>query len=386
MTILFDSGEYSKAAFGASFDFMFSHGLIEVKQFLQSYKVVFVGEVLTPHHHFIALPKNFKSANEENVCLTIELLKEFRGLRKKGKLLIQNKSFATGKEIESEFFYWRQLYGFFMDYLTFEFYHPKQRLFKHSTKPVSGTISPLMTDINSERLGNGITYRIKDYSANPVRDIYYSVLKELEWKFASPIESAKISEMENFLKAKGFKFKEVVFEVSQALTKLQTTQFNPVHEVIMKTLADYLENTRIDAKNHINVFYSKHFEFVFQFMLQKVLGHNPASRTALWQDPNYKTLHPDLITSGFIGDAKYYNLENYAQRPFEKELYAYNVANGNSQNNLVIIPAEEHRHLDTLTHGPFRLEILSMDLKAIYKDFKNGSSECLAFARTIVDH
>ena len=70
----------------------------------------------------------------------------------------------------------------------------------------------------------------------------------------------------------------------------------------------------------------------------------------------------------------------------EKELYAYNIANGNSQNNLVIIPSEENRHLDTLAHGPFRLEILCMDLRAIYKDFKGGSWDCLAFAHTIINH
>lgn len=385
MILLIDSGLYPKGTFGASFDFLLEHGLIVVKEYLKSYKVVFVGEVVTPHHYFIAMPKNFEGHTDENISLTIGLLKEFRSLKRKGKLLIQNKSFEIGKEIESEFYYWKKLYGFFMDYITYEFYYPRQKLFTHSSRPKPGTVSPMLTDINRERYGNGTTYNVKDFSSKEIRDIYYTIFKTLEEMFASLVESRKINEMEAFLKVKGIIFKQIEYDDQQVIKILKTTQFNPIHEVIIKTLLAYLERSRIQVKNNINVFYSKAFEYVYQYMLQSVLGHDLRPNSIDWTEPNYKTLHPDLVTAHFIGDAKYYNLRDYHLKPFEKELYAYNIANKSAQDNLVIIPSEKNRHLKTLMHNSFKLEVISIDLKGVYNDFRTKKKDSLAFVHSIIN-
>lgn len=386
MILLIDSGLYPKGTFGTSFDFLLEHGLIVVKEYMKSYKVVFVGEVVTPHHHFISMPKNFEGHTDENISLTIGLLKEFRSLKRKGKLLIQNKSFEIGKEIESEFYYWKKLYGFFMDYITYEFYYPRQKIFTHSTRPKPGTVSPMLTDINRERYGNGTTYNVKDFSSKKIRDAYYTILKTLEKKFASQVESGKINEMEAFLKGKGIVFKQIEYDQQQLIKILKTTQFNPTHDVIIKTLLAYLESSKIQIKNNINVFYSKAFEYVYQYMLQSVLDHDKKHNSRDWTEPNYKTLHPDLVTARFIGDAKYYNLREYQHKPFEKELYAYNIANNSAQDNLVIIPSEKNAHLKTLMHNSFKLEVITMDLKVIYNDFKANKKDSLAFLHSIINN
>ena len=90
MNILIDSNLYKKEDFGDSFDFLLAHGLIELKEYLLSYKVAFVGEVITPNGYFISLPKNFTNTDTSNVELVKSILKEFKNLKKKGKLLIKN--------------------------------------------------------------------------------------------------------------------------------------------------------------------------------------------------------------------------------------------------------------------------------------------------------
>ncbi len=385
MILLIDSGLYEKEFFEDSFDFMLSHGLLQVKHYIKSYKVVFVGEVFTPYNHFVALPKNFEDLSEENLCLTMAMLKEFKNLRRKGKLLIQNKSFVIGEEIESDFYYWGKLYSFFMDYITYEFYYPKGRIVVHSSKPQQGRLNPMKTEINAERYGNGITYEVKDFSDDTIRNIYYTVLKQLEKKFASPSEARKISQMEAVLKDKGVEFKEIIIDVFEFINSVRTIQFNPVHEVIIKTLVHYFEKEAIQQKNNINVFYSKEFEYVYQYMLQIILEHDTKLRNENWLEPNYKTLHPDLITSSFIGDAKYYNLLNCFEKPFDKELYAYNVANHALLKNFVFIPSENNFHLKTLSHTSYRLEIVSLSLKQIFNDFITGKRNVLAFIHSIIE-
>ncbi len=87
----------------------------------------------------------------------------------------------------------------------------------------------------------------------------------------------------------------------------------------------------------------------------------------------------------FIGDAKYYKITNFTDNPFEKELYAYNVANGNSKPNFVFLPSEETRHLKTLIHNSFRLEVVTLDLKNILRDYKQKKTQTLDYVMTLVN-
>lgn len=384
MNILIDSNLYKKEDFGTSFDFMLAHGLIEVKEYLFSYKVKFVGEVITPYGYFVSLPKNFASTNIENVELVKSILKEFKKLKRRGKTLIKNKSFEIGNEIHSDYFYWRKLYSFFTDFITYEFYFPKRRLIKHSLKKQHGRLNPMFTEINRERLGNGITYEVKDYSANYFRNVFYTTLKELECQFASDTESNKIIEIEQYLKERKIEFNLIEVDKISFLVYSKTLQTNPIHEVILKTIKNYYLNSKIREKNTINVFYTHEFEYLYEYLLQTVLGHNTSFKNANWSDPNYKTLHPDIITESFIGDAKYYRIKDFSNNSFEKELYAYNIANGNSQPNIVFIPSEESKHLTTLIHNSNKLEVVSINLKDILTDYKTNNQVSLQFVESLI--
>ena len=120
--------------------------------------------------------------------------------------------------------------------------------------------------------------------------------------------------------------------------------------------------------------------------MQTVLGHNISHKNKNWSDPNFKALRPDIISDGFIGDAKYYRIENFADNPFDKELYAYNVANGNLEPNFVFIPSEETKHLKTLVHNSYRLEVVAFDLRNILRDYKHKSNETLDFVKSVIDN
>ena len=385
MNILIDSNLYKKEDFGDSFDFLLAHGLIELKEYLLSYKVAFVGEVITPNGYFISLPKNYTNTDSSNVELVKSILKEFKNLKKKGKLLIKNKSFEINGEIESDYYYWRKLYSYFVDYITYEFYYPNKRIIKHSLKRQQGRLNPMLTEVNREKIGNGITYEVKDYSDNYFRNVFYTVLKFLENHYASEIESKKINEVENFLKEKSIAFQIIEIDKIFFLEYTKKLQTNAIHEAIKKTLVNYFLNSKIKEKNTINVFYSQEFEYLYEYLLQTVLGHNILYKNSSWTDPNFKSLRPDIISDIFIADAKYYRVEKVSDNTFEKELYAYNVANGNTQPNFVFIPSEETKHLQTLIHKSYRLELVSLNLKNILRDFKNKQFETLNYVKSLIN-
>ncbi len=386
MNILIDSKLYKKEDFGNSFDFMLAHGLIELKEYLLSYKVAFVGEVITPFGYFISLPKNFTNLSSQNVELVKSILKEFKNVKKRGKSLIKSKSYEVGGEISSDFYYWRKFYSFFIDYITYEFYYPKNRIIKHTLKRQQGRLNPMLTDVNRERVGNGLTYQVKDYSNNYFRNAFYSVLKFLESQFASEPEIKKISEVEKYLINKSICFKIIEIDKSVFLNHAKRLQTNPIHDVILKTLVNYFLNSKIREKNTINVFYTQEFEYLYEYLLQTVLAHNNIFKNPSWSDPIFKSLHPDIITDTFIGDAKYYKIDDFSDNPFEKELYAYNVANNNSQPNFVFIPSEETRHLQTLVHNAYRLEVVTVDLNNILTDYIQKRSDTLNFVKTLINN
>lgn len=385
MTILIDSKIYSKDHFGDSFDFLLSHGLIELKEYIAKYKVSFVGEVITPFGYFISLPKNSKDCGEGNVELVKLMLREFKNVKRHGKLLISCKSYDIGNEIESEYQYWRKLYNYFIDYLTYEFYYPKRKIVRHSLLKLNGKIIPLFTDINNEKIGRGITYEMKDFSKNYFRNVFYTTLKKLEYKFASDNEKQKIKEVESYLRQKSIIFYEIELISQEFLSYAKNLQTNPIHETIVKTLVAYYSDMKIEEKNTINVFFTREFEYIYQYILQQVFLHDRNKRNTNWFNPNYKNLEPDIVTDTFIGDAKYYTLSDNAEYSFEKELYAYNIANKNSQKNYIFILSDETKFTKSLIHADYQLDILELDLKQILIDYTRKEYNTLNFVNSICE-
>lgn len=383
MNLLFDSGCYPRQIFGESFNFLLDHGLLQTKQYLSSYKVVFVGEVRTPYAHFFALPKNFTEGSQQNIQLIKTILKEFASLKRNGKLLLHNRTYHFGGEIDSEFHYWRKLYEYFTDYLTYEAYYPKNRITLHSNSRQQGRLNPMLTEINRDRYSSGLTYEIKDYQQDQFRNMFYSVLKHLEEKYATVEERKQIATMEDFLQVKKIPLMRVELNGESFIDYTKTLQTNPVHEVIKKTLVHYFLHTKISEKFNINVFYTKRFEYVCEYLIQQVLGHQSKETKEDWINPDFKKLYPDIITEKFIGDVKYYNLENIEKKPLEKELYAYNIANSNNQPNLLFLPGERTKIMRNLKHQQYNLQLISVNLHTVLRDFNRRESIFLSF---ILEH
>lgn len=384
MIILIDSNLYSKEEFGLSFDFMLDHGLIQVKQYLLSYKVVFVGEVITPFNYFVSIPKNFSEKSLRNVELIKHLLKELKNVKRNGKLLIRNKSYQIGNDIESDFYYWQKLYSYFTDYITYEFYFPSKRTIIHSQKKQHGRLNPMLTEANRDRIGSGVTYEVKDHRDNYIRNVFYSVLKMLEDQFASEIESKKIRELEKFLINRNIEFKEIEVQGDVFLKEVKKLQINPTHEVIIKTLISFFLRLKIKEKNTINVFYSQEFEYLCEYLLQKILIHNKTIKNPNWINPDFKTLHPDIITEFFIGDVKYYKISDLDRNSFEKELYAYNIANSNSQQNFILLPSDETKYLKRLTHKAYSIQLVAIDLRDVMNDYHNEKHKILEYVKSLI--
>ena len=372
---LIDADAYEKSIFGDSFPFLVQNGLIEFKYVSNNYKVKFVGEVTTPFGQFIALPKNFEDTSQENIQLVKRILKEYKNVKQNGKLLIANKSYQTGHEIESPFIYWKKLYTYFMDYITYGFFYPKKRSIKHSVKRENGIINTLLTDVNRSRLGSGITYEVKDRKVNDFSTVYYSTLKDLEREFASEQESLKIKEMESFLQKKGFELTYILVDGNDFLSKARKMDVSAIHETILTTLIDFYKNTKIKEKNKINVFYTLEFEYLCEYLIQKALKHNADNKTKNWLNPNYKSLNPDILTNDFIGDVKYYKISEIDRASFDKELYAHSIANGNLLPNFVFIPSEKTEFLTTREHHEYKLKIVTLNLHDVVNDcFKQQNS------------
>src|SRR5690606_6723049 len=168
------------------------------------------------------------------------------------------------------------------------------------------------------------------------------------------------------------------------LNHIKTLEVSPLHETIVKTIKNYYIESKIKEKHFIHVFYSKEFEYVFEYLLQTVLKHSNSNMNSSWINPNYKKLQPDIVTETFIGDAKYYKITEANKYGFEKELYAYNIANLNEQPNIVFIPDEKSEHLKTLEHDIYRLEVITLCLKDILNDHLNKEEKCLEFVQTIL--
>lgn len=255
---------------------------------------------------------------------------------------------------------------------------------KYSVSRAKSRLHPMLTDLNREKYGTGITYEVKNIKEDTFKNIYYTTLKNLERKFASEAEQYHILETELFLKAKGHVFKEVEINADCFLNHIKTLEVSTLHETIVKTINNYYLESKIKEKHFISVFYSKEFEYVFEYLLQTVLKHSNSYKNSSWINPNYKKLQPDIVTETFIGDAKYYKITEANKYGFEKELYAYNIANLNKQPNIVFIPSEKTEHLKTLEHGIYRLEVVSLNLRDVLNDYLQKDYTCLKFVQALV--
>jgi hypothetical protein len=341
--ILIDSTEVTNNF--VDIDFLLKKELL-IKQFNGNLKVNFVGEVITPNSKIISLPKNFQ-ATESNIQLTVDILKKFRSLAKEGKTLIENRSFFADGETNSDVFYFKTLKKFFTDHITYDFISPKKKINKHTTTPLAANFDVVQTEMNVERFGTGLTYNLKNKSNKgwkstiSLSDIYFSTVKNLFDEFGTEEDKSEFESVKNYYALKGHKFNYIDIDEERVVNEISKNDVSIVHLPIKSHLINYYNSKCVSEKYKIRVFYSKNFEYVWEFFCRKSLKHNDSFKKKInWIESNFKTSNPDVISDNqgkiFIADCKYYNDLN---SDYLKELYDYNECQDDKYPVLILVPS-----------------------------------------------
>lgn len=255
----------------------------------------FVGEIRTPHNNYFSLPKNFDRNDKNNISLIKEVLDDFEKTKKpEWKSLLYNQYFDSRADgdFESEKYYYNELKSYFLDYITYEFIYPLNKLKVHSGSPVKGGKMDVLASVeNRKRHGVGFTYTIKDVKNSDewsIDDIYYNTLITLMNKYGTPSDKRDVKEMKDYLDNEGYEIlldqngnettldrKYPNLTSDDIIDMIHKSQVGSIHYPIRDTLLEYYEGRKLsESKYYIKVFYSTNFEFVWEELVRKALYHN----------------------------------------------------------------------------------------------------------------
>ena len=339
-------------------------------------KIKFVGELITPNTNFIALPKNF-AINEKNVDITLKILNKYKDLKKDGNTLLSNFSFSYTREgIESELFFFKKLKGFFLDYITYEFIYPKKRIEIHSPRPIRNSkIDIVKTEREVGRKGHGITYKVKDIKNSNkwnIDDIYFTTLMNLSKIYGSERDNEKIINMASFLKDEGYDINIVDINEEEVIGQIKKCETNITHYPIVNTLIGYYDSKSVSDKYTIRAFYTKNFEYVWEYFSRIVFKYSDDFRKSVTvkkltitdQHDNiteHDDIRPDVFSDynghKFIGDCKYYrNLDG----DFYKEMYEYNISLSNKYPMVIFVPSVKTQRVYIRRRDSFELFVINI--------------------------
>lgn len=359
-------------------------------------KIKFVGEFITPNTNFISLPKNFK-VNEKNVDLTIQILNKYKDLKKDGNLLLSNFSFSYDKnDIESDMFFFKKLKEFFLDYITYEFIYPKKRIEVHSPRAIKNSkIDIVKTEREIGRKGPGITYKVKDIKNSGkwnLDDIYFSTLMNLLDECGSEKDRDKINNMFRFLKDEGYDINMIKID-DDVINQIKICETEIKHYPIVNTLIKYYETKSVSNKFTIKVFYTKNFEYVWEFFSRIVFKYSESFKKRIFEEVDIQNLiikdindditehndiRPDVFSDydghRFIGDCKYYrNLEG----DFYKEMYEYNIALGNKYPMVIFVPSMKTQRSYIRKRSIYELFVVKISIQDVIEDVMNNTDNVI---------
>ena len=376
-----------------------------------SFKINFVGEYKTPNYNFISLPKKF-AKNNNNCKLVIDMLKESTKLGVSS--LLTNYAFTPDEEgINSPSYYFLKLKGFFMDFFTYGFIYPKEKIKKHTSSYTKGEPDPAETQFNKRRLGPGITYNIKDINPNEkwiLSDIYYTTLLNLCDEFGGTKDKEEIKKMSDFLKQKGYRLNRLSEIPEEIINVIKSYQVESRHEPIKQVLISYYNSKMValNKKYIIKGFYTVNFWKVWEIFIQKAFNHDSKFKEEISKTMLPRTvikeingemvkkeskLYPDLfsntkISNGyfkFIGDAKYYSKS--INREYSKELNDYQDSISEKYPFVALLPSEltnRFAKIQLSAGGKKELLILRISYSSILNDVVNNQKNCINDAISLI--
>jgi len=355
---LIDGKYYTPDYFGNNLNFLLSKELISIKE--DKFKVNFVGKIINHIDNEIirSYPKN------TNTNLDIDyVLNTYSNVKKDNKILLTNYFFSIkGNKIFSEYSYYQKFLSVFSDSLTNDFLLPKKQIISNK----GSKIDVLKTAISLPK-NNKITYKQYDKSDSNIRNVFYSILKYLESKYACNNEKRLISELEDLYTYKGYSYRKI--EIPESIPYVEV---NHKSLYALELVNNYLSQCKVSKDYEINIFYTDKFEYIYETMLKKILKHNKFyKKQYIWIEPDYKNSDIDIYNHNFMGDCKYYNLSNLDKKSFHKELYEYNICTENKIPNYIFIPSNKTSLNKELNHDIFNLKIYEVSFDEIIKDLKN---------------
>ena len=329
------------------------------------FKIIFVGEFITPNCHYISLPKTF-ILNDENIKNTKKILDLFRNLEDADKKrLISSYSYSPDNKdtIESEIFYFKKLKKYFYDYVILNFIYPKDKISKTEDKIEKleqkyKKIDYIDTKMSMKQ-GLGSTYILPDKNKQSkvnkdwkLDEIYITILEQLSLKYNEEDKFKNFKETlinDGFFKKwseveiYGVKYYEKIIndtlnkeDIDVLIKHINSCNVDIQHLPVKKTLIDYLLNKKIDKLYTIDAFASNNFAKVWEIICQKILKHDKDGLNVLKQ--NFRKINfdrtkikitedsePDIYSNDsvkFLGDSKYYPA---MEGSFDKEFFRYNI-------------------------------------------------------------
>jgi hypothetical protein len=355
-----------------------------------NYKVNFVGEVITPNSKIMSIPKNFNQSDSE---LIVSVLKKFKSIKKDGKVIIENRTFTVGGEIESDIYHFKSLKKFFTDRITYDFITPKKKIKKHTSIPMAAQFDVVETEMNISKYGGGLTYKLKDKSnknwkLESLSNIYYTTLSNLMNEFGSESDREEFKSITDFYKFNGHQFNYIKINEDKIVKQIEINDVSPVHLPIKSHLLNYYKSKSVKEKWKIRVFYSQEFEYVWEFFCKSVLKHNHKFKEQIeWVESKKidkegiskdKVSNPDVFSDfkerKFIADCKYYR---EVEADYEKEMYRYNISQGNKYPVLILVPSSTTEYYSAERHENHELLIVNVSLKEVMTDMINETNETI---------
>lgn len=394
----------------------------------KEYKIVFVGTFITPNKNYISLPKSMEKT-EENVNITKKIMNKF--IEKKApdhKHLGENRSFIPDKEgkFDSDIYYYKTLKKYFLDRFNFNFIYPEKRIQKFSNYPIEGEIDFMESELHRLEKGEGWVYDVIDTELEDeshknwnLGNIYYTTLLSLAEIYGTDNEIKKIKDRKDSLLKQGFKIKEdnrvkQKTQIQDIIKDIEKCKVDSTYIIIKKRLLNYFKDLNIGTRYNMNIFYTRRFEYVWEYLCKYAFEVNDDFREKMKpltdkglsiSEEGEKPIRAEIdIFSDyegykFIGDAKYYKKTD---DKFFKEWAFYNITINNKYPSVIFIPGVEtkcihvkkttldiytkakHKKVQKSIPITFKLIVLYLSLRDVAMDLINNTSKTIDKVQKII--
>ena len=208
----------------------------------------------------------------------------------------------------------------------------------------------------------------------------------------SESDREKIDNMYRFLKDEGYDINLIKID-EDVIDQIKICETEIKHYPVVNTLIRYYETKSVSNKFTIKVFYTKNFEYVWEFFSRIIFRHSDSFKKRIFEEVDIQNLivkdmndditehndiRPDVFSDydghRFIGDCKYYrNLEG----DFYKEMYEYNIALGNKYPMVIFVPSMKTQRTYIRRRSIYELFVVKISIEQVIEDVMNNTDNVI---------